>query len=350
VEFLDHSAKLSNTPKETSIISDSLNPAWEETLVFLADEGHSRIKLHVMDKDLLSSDSLGSVLVLLDSNKVKQEVALDPKGTITISLTILPIGIAAGLAHSFMIPAGFAPKIVGPYNRLLLTTVQHAKVRNADFFGKSDPYVLIQEFTGGKSGHQALTPYVKGPVHNDDLAPVFNEAYANLITPEVTGVKVEFYDYDDVGDKDLLGYYALSTASRVTAGTFPLVSSGEVTLNAAVVPYEAIIAASTAAQPFISTVNDPIKTGTGFNVTAYYCTAVESVVEITALLDGKTPVAQAKQVVSATKITSIKLSLNPSSIIPVGKHITLQARLCINGAALSASSTLAASLAHGTVG
>jgi hypothetical protein len=348
VDFIEHESKHTDTPKKTSVISDSLNPAWEETLVWLVDDKLTRLKLHVMDKDLLSSDTLGSVMVLLDSNKVRQEVALDPKGTITISVTILPIGVAAGLAHSFMIPAGFAPKIVGPYNRLLVTTVQHAKVKNADFFGKSDPYVFIQEFTGGKSGHQAVVHKAKGPVHDNDLAPVFNETYANLIAPEVTGVKIQFYD-DDVGADKELGYYNLSTASRVTAGTFPLVSSGEVTLNAAVVPYEVIICAASAVQPFISTVNTPIKTGAGWKVTAYYCTAVESVVEITALIDGKTPVAQTKQVVPASKITSATLEMNPSSIIPVGKHITLQARLCINGAMLSASSTIAASLANVTV-
>ncbi len=53
---------------------------------------------------------------------------MDPKGSITVTTTLLPIAVAAGLAHNYIVPAGFKCTIRGEYDRLIALTVQKAKV------------------------------------------------------------------------------------------------------------------------------------------------------------------------------------------------------------------------------
>jgi len=305
----------------------------EETLVFFVNDKVSRVRLAIKDKDILSSDILATTVALTSENVLKKTVALDPRGSITYSLTMVPIQVAAGLAHSFVVPAGFSCKVRGDYSKLLVMNVQSAKVRNADWCGKSDPYLFVNKFTGGKS----MIEKYHGPVHENNLAPVFNETHATLLTPDVSSYKVEIYDFDDVGAADLLGAHDVSTASRVTSGTFPLAPSGEITMSSYVVPLEVICTAAQSGHPFVSTIPlHQVKTGEGFELAVYYTSPHESSIEVVASVDGK-PFAEHRQSVHASGITSIKVPLTPKIVIPVGKVITIETALKIAGVGVAAT-------------
>ena len=315
-------------------------------MVFFVDDKVERIKIHVMDQDLLSNDTLGTCLVLCDKNVVRASAPLDPKGTLIYSLTLLPIEVAAGLAHNFIIPSGFTCKVLGKYNRLNVCSVIRAKVKNVEMFGKSDPYLFIRDYSP-KEAHSMIEKF-HGPKHENDLTPTFNETYATLLSPDCTSFKLELYDHADIGPATLLGYYEVPTGARVTAGVFPLVKTGEVELLNCSVPLELISCAAQAIQPYISSTCGGIKSGAGFSTTVYYTpgpVTSEAVVEVICKVDGAV-IGEGRQVVPASGITSWTCSITPNKIVPSGKIVEITALLKVHGGIGASGALLAGSVAN----
>jgi hypothetical protein len=293
---IDNFDGLVNTDKaRTSIIESSLNPEWNESFLFLIGEDTKRFTINVYDKDLSGDDKLGKVGVLTSANYVKFEQALDVKGSITYTSLALPIHVAATLPGNFIIPAGFEFKMAegkdNHYDRLLVATIQNAKVRNADWFGKSDPYVWLRDFEGGEIFDNTL----KGPWKKDELEPCFNETYTTLLEPGVKCYSVHLYDYDDLM-KDILGKAFIRLDDERTTGSLALDSEGFVEVNSVVVSAELIAAAAQGTGWFATTLTPGgIKPMRGWTSIVYYFAINDNAsVEVTVEAGGTTLIETAE--------------------------------------------------------
>ena len=126
---------------------------------------------------ILVDVSIGSCMLSLDEVRNHTKIALEPKGTITLSCVSMDVEVAAGLAD-VVVPAGFTYKIANHNcGTLLYCAIRDAKVRNAELLGVSDPYVKIECI---KDKDILPGTQLEGSVKNNTLTPVFNVSILNV--------------------------------------------------------------------------------------------------------------------------------------------------------------------------
>jgi Ca2+-dependent lipid-binding protein len=90
------------------------------------------------------------------------------------------------------------------YTSIIKVDVKKATgLKDADFFGKSDPYVVIKFEHHEAQPHHAHTKTIKG-----NLNPVWNESFYFLVKDECKSFHVEVYDKDPLKD-DKIGELTL---------------------------------------------------------------------------------------------------------------------------------------------
>jgi len=174
----------------TKVIWNCLDPLYEDEIFFVTvddeDDPDTSLTLEVWDKDLVGpGDFLGDVTLKGDDlEKVYKEQALDlarhgqKQGKVVISLA--------------------------PHDRRYTREVVELKVMkahglaNADFMGKSDPFVIVK-WNGKEVG--------RTKVKNDTLNPVWNESFFLHIPWDrrEISVRLEVWDMDPAGTGDFLG-------------------------------------------------------------------------------------------------------------------------------------------------
>ena len=157
----------------------------------------SNIALELFDKDLHSDDYIGHVILaakdLLKSKAIEGPKALQAK-----------VGEQAVGELSFQIEY-IPPSFDGKLN---ISVIKAQNLRNADTFGKSDPYVVILVDD---------EKVAKTKTIDNNLSPTWNENFVCLVAGQRNAVFFTVWD-DDAGKDDSLGYIKIPTSEIVQKG------------------------------------------------------------------------------------------------------------------------------------
>ena len=240
--------------EKTSVIKDTINPVWDETLELSVPDYASPVYLEVWDHDKIGmNDSLGTGEILLGQCEpgipTLLTVAIDTQGTVEVEVTWLPVereqnGYAQAVTESspMAVRGGLPTSLTQSSSAVELSPVSRkpdgcdetqmgvatvrvlrgSNLRADDRGGKSDPYVVV-EVAGGE---QAKTSVIKGTVN-----PVWDEPLELSVPNAAEPLALFVWDHDKIGMNDSLGSGVISlaqcTPNLVTPLTLALFEQGE---------------------------------------------------------------------------------------------------------------------------
>jgi len=187
----------------TKVIKKTLNPVWENSTFDISDiDELSNISLKVMDKDLITSELIGSCEIS-DWRDIDQEwLDLKPKGQILMKFQI---------SESFDEPSKVpdSPTMAGDGPQVYVKIVKAENLRAADRNGKSDPFCVIK--LGRESQSTNVIKRTLEPEWNQEF--LFNEKRKGI--KPGTDIKILVKDKDMLFS-DSLGSVTISLESLTT--------------------------------------------------------------------------------------------------------------------------------------
>jgi hypothetical protein len=217
--LVDKNGKDVTGANETSVKENTLDPVWDEDMVFegLDNPSDYTVRMNVFDKDtflgtgyldwLSKDDNLGDGKIKLGQVRMKEmwqdfNLPIDAKlkskhkGTLSVGILLTQQGYTPAAAPD---PYGGSANQYGPLN-LVVKVVNATKVEETDnsFFGggKSDPYV-VAHLVKGKTDAKGFEPQ-QTSVKDDTLNPVWDEdlVFKGLEDPGLYTLRVNMFDKD----------------------------------------------------------------------------------------------------------------------------------------------------------
>eukprot|EP00741_Cyanophora_paradoxa_P007110 tig00001093_g6881.t1 len=213
--------KLGAKSKRTRTIRNNLNPVWNEEVQLDFKEGvdETELNIQIWDEDVgLPDDFLGQVTIpvqsLLTGIPIERWFALASKTgrkgepgqlhAVVQYVSTAPGGVGSVGARGM--PMGAAPRGMGQSNMregLVVCRIMQARgLKDADTFGKSDPYTIVK--LGAKSKRTKTIPNNLNPVWNEELALDFKEGV------DETELVVQVFDEDRGMSDDFIGGFRIS--------------------------------------------------------------------------------------------------------------------------------------------
>jgi hypothetical protein len=227
--LLDKNGKDVTGPNESSVKENTLDPVWDEDMVFegLDNPSDYTVRMNVFDKDtflgtgyldwLSKDDALGDGKIKLGQVRMKEtwqdfNLPIDAKlkskhkGTLSVGILLTQQGYTPAPAPD---PYGGSANPYGPLN--LIVKVQNAtKVQETDntfFAGKSDPYV-VAHLVDSNNKDVKKHPSQQTTVKKDTLNPVWDEdlVFKGVEDPGLYSVRLNMFDQDTFMGTGLLDW------------------------------------------------------------------------------------------------------------------------------------------------
>jgi len=211
VSFEEHEA--APRKQQTHVIKDTLNPVWNSSLYFLANDEFKSFKVEVFDEDIGRDDKLGHANVLRREIEVRHTRQGDTfylengKGG-TVEVYVTEVDISNGIIPVVERRTSHINEYLHAKNRdnmcLLGVFIHGAKGLKSGMIDKSDPYAKV-DFSHDGSADHCHPKTLKTKTIDNNPSPVWNEAFHFIVPWDLETFKVEIFD-EDVGGDDSLGH------------------------------------------------------------------------------------------------------------------------------------------------
>ena len=183
---------------KTEIIKNNLNPIWKTSLTLdYHFEQNQVLHFSVFDSDGETSESLGSASCALSLliSKSPHTLRLPLGGSLTIRIEELKPNIE-----------GCKIKFRGH------------KLDKKDFFGKSDPYLVLYKYLGSDSWAEKYRTEIVMKTLNPEWKPLTLSSTKLCNDDRLKPIKVECYDWDRIGKDDFIGSAEINYTQLTTEG------------------------------------------------------------------------------------------------------------------------------------
>ena len=220
----------------TKTIQNNLSPVWGETFPFIIGREVNEFVMKIFDDDIGRDDLMGKVRCVIDTPTKDMTVNLK-KGSFHFSYKCMKLNDIAASVPA--LPKGGAPPAAAegvdfttPFDRLLVATMHSAKgLKDADFMGKSDPYVKV--LFDAETGPQGCG---KTSTIDNTLEPVWNEVFGFLLSSGVGRATLKVYDEDKLSSDDVIGKVDVLIRDPFQAAEVALQPKGTITVSLAFAP------------------------------------------------------------------------------------------------------------------
>ncbi|OMJ92020.1 hypothetical protein SteCoe_5339 [Stentor coeruleus] len=192
----------------TEVIKNNLNPNWNTS--FQLDycfEAKQPLRFAIYDFDNRASDSLGTVNVLL-SELVRKKTSffkLENEGKLIVRV-----------------------EEVRESKEKYLLSLRGIGLDKKDTFGKSDPYLIFYRSLGHNQWIEAKRTEVVKNTLDPIWTPIELTDHQLCNSDRTKPIKVECYDWDQVGSDEFIGFFETTLSSLTTPGsTFKLLSQAK---------------------------------------------------------------------------------------------------------------------------
>ena len=187
----------------TEVIRDNLNPNWKTT--FTVDyhfEMKQPLTLKVFDFDESKPETLGEVQTTLGElvSKGTEVLKLDKRGKVIVRV-----------------------EEIKNCNDVFQFYFKGIKLDKKDWFGKSDPYLIVYRQLPGNTWTEVYRTEVVMNTLDPVWKPLSTTAQKLCNGDFKKPIKIECYDYDSVGKHDLIGYNTVCLEELVKIGSSFLV-------------------------------------------------------------------------------------------------------------------------------
>lgn len=167
---------------------NDLSPQWEETHAFLIGREVNTFVVKILDEDTGIDDLMANVRVVIDAPTKDCHVNLK-RGSLHVSYKVCFLTQVASLAPMLSEkkrPPRGETEIKGDWDRVVVAHIQKAEgLKDADFLGKSDPYVVMRLDGDATGGNRSGGKTSKTRTLFNTCNPEWGEIHGFMVTSDV---------------------------------------------------------------------------------------------------------------------------------------------------------------------